>query len=442
MGLGLKIKLSVMMFLQYFVWGIWLPVLALHLGDNGLKLSNDSIGWIFSVGGFGSILGPFIIGQLADRFFATEKVLAASHFVGGILLILTAYLTSFWPIFLVLFIYSALYMPTMGLTNSITFRSLGESNQDAFPSIRLWGTLGWIAAGFFWTFYFGSATKIDAFKPLFDAIGNPTFRDCLRLAGVVSIVYSGYCLMLPHTPPVPVNKPAPAAEIGGHEGEATKAEPSAVLETLSLLKHRSFATLVFSAALIGIVLSFYFACEAPFLVDIGISETQTSAYMTIGQIAETVVMVLVPITVARLGVKQTMLLGAGMWALRFVLSMIGQPQWLMVVSIALHGFCFGFFFVVAQMYVDRAASGDIKASAQNLLIFIIYGIGQIVGSVLSGRLRETFSTKVDDKTITNWMMVWGGPLALTILAVLIFAVLFRDEEIKNKPAAEPDFASA
>jgi nucleoside transporter len=419
MSLGLRIKLSIMMFLQYFVWGIWMPVLAQQLGENGVKMPVHLTGWIFAVGGYGSILGPFIIGQLADRYFSSEKVMAACHLLGGLLLILAGYLTTFWPIFMVLFVYSTLYMPTMGLSNSITFRSVGEGNQNAFPGIRLWGTIVWIAAGLFFAFYLERAGQIGALKPLFDAIGEPSFRDCLRVAGVVSLLYGLFCFALPHTPPTPA---APTDSIE---------KKSAVLESLALMKFRSFAVLVLVAGMIGVVLAFYFACENPFLESVGVPAKQAGAYMTIGQIAEAVVMVLVPFTVARLGVKKTMLLGGGMWALRFALSMIGQPTWLMVVSIALHGFCFGFFFVVAQMYVDRAASGDIKASAQNLLIFIIYGLGSIAGSVLSGYLRDIFKTETGD----DWTKIWAGPLVLTLLAMALFAIFFKEEELRKPVTA-------
>lgn len=416
MSLGLRIKLSVMMFLQYFVWGTWLPMLGQQIGPNGVNLDAREIGWVFTVYGFGAILGPFIIGQLADRYFATEKLMAACHLIGGLLLIATAYATSFWPIFGLLFLYCNLYMPTMGLSNSITFRNLPEGHQDKFPGIRLWGTIGWIAAGLFFAFYLKQGDN-PALRSLFDAVGKPDYRDCLRVAGVFSMLYGLYCFALPHTPPVPA---APTDSIE---------KKSAVMESLALMRFRSFAVLVVVAGLIGIMLAFYFACENYFLEDIGTNPKEVGAYMTIGQIAEAAVMVLVPITVAKLGVKRTMLLGAGMWALRFLLSTIGQPWWLMIASIGLHGFCFGFFFVVAQMYVDRAATGDIKASAQNLLIFIIYGMGTIVGSILAGELLKQFRPE--------WSKIWVGPLVLTLLCMAIFAALFKGEELR-KPLATPD----
>jgi MFS family permease len=457
MSLGLRIRLSIMMFLQYYVWGIWLPMLAQRLGKNDLKLDPEAIGWIFTVYGFGSILGPFILGQLADRYFSTERVMAAAHFLGGLLLIGTAYATTSVSIFILLFFYCNLYMPTMGLSNSITFRSLGEENQGHFPSIRFWGTIGWIAAGLSFAAYL-DYKNLSFYQSIFDLlglhdrfvsllgwwnanivpslesfhkwkyVGEPRFRDCLRVPGVVSIFYGLYCLTLPHTPPTPAKSTDPIDK------------KSAVLESLELLRFPSFAVLVFVTGLVGIMLAFYFACENTFLESVGIDPKNTGAYMTIGQIAEALVIVLVPLSVAKLGVKKTMLIGAGAWALRFGLSAYGKPQWLMISTIGLHGFAFGFFFVVAQMYVDRAATGDIKASAQNLLIFVIYGLGTIVGSAITGRIRKAFTTVVNDVPTENWSGIWFGPFVLTLVCMLIFALFFKEGEIARsveRTAEEP-----
>lgn len=417
MSFGQRVRLSIMMFLQYYVWGIWLPILGIHLESKEVALTGPQIGWVYTVYGFGAILGPFLLGQLADRYMATEKVLALAHLIGGGLLIATAYVTGFWPIFGLLFLYCNLYMPTMGLTNSITFRTAGEGNQDLFPGIRLWGTIGWIAAGLSFTAYRRSA-NVEALQPLFDLISKPSSRDCLRVAGFVSLLYGFFCFSLPHTPPVRVERDTP------------KVKKSAILESLDLLRVKSFAVLVLVSGLIGIMLAFYFACENIFLKDIGTPVNDIGGYMVIGQVAEALVIGLVPVVVHRFGVKNTMLLGAGAWALRFGLSSIGQPWWLMIATIGLHGFAFAFFFVVAQMYVDRAAGPDIKATAQNLLIFIIYGLGTIVGSVLTGYVRDFFHN--------DWAKVWAGPFVLTLICMAIFALMFRDTEIRKKPVLEGD----
>lgn len=421
MALSLRIKLSAMMFLQYFVWGLWLPGLGQFLDKGGIGLSADEQGWIYTVYGFGAIIGPIVVGQLADRFFSTEKVMAFCHLFGGVLLIASAYTKSFWPLFTLLFIYCNLYMPSMGLSNSITFRSIGEENQTRFPGIRLWGTIGWIAAGLFLTQYYKSADK-----PLFDSIysiawiGKPAFRDCLRLAGLFSLIYGVYCFWLPHTPPVPMKSTDPIDK------------RSAILESLELMRNRSFAVLVTITGLVGIMLAFYFGCENFFLGDIGTDQKEIVSFMTLGQVAEFALMAVVPLAVEKFGVKNTMLIGAGAWALRFGLSTIGKPWWLMISTIGLHGFAFGFFFVVAQMYVDRAASSDIKASAQNLLVFVVYGLGTIVGSILSGRLRSMFPH--------DWTKIWIGPFVLTILCILAFALLFREEKIATKKPHAEEFA--
>ena len=422
MPIGLRVRLSLMMFLQYYVWGIWLPILGLHLGSKAVGLNSEQIGWVYTVYGFGAILGPFVLGQLADRYLPTEIVMAGAHLIGGGLLIATAYATGFWPIFLLLFAYCNLYMPTMGLSNSITFRSVGEGNQDRFPGIRMWGTIGWIAAGLSFAWYLGYAERVTFLRPMFDTISLPSFRDCLRLSGFVSLIYGLYCFTLPHTPPTKV------------VADSANVKRSAILESLELMKIRSFAVLVVVAGLIGILLAFYFACEGIFLTSIGISEKEVSGYMTLGQVAEGLVIGLVPISVHRFGVKNTMIIGATAWAIRFGLSSYGRPNWLMIATIGLHGFAFGFFFVVAQMYVDRAAGPDIKATAQNFLIFVIYGLGTIVGSVMTGYVRSYFK---DD-----WQKVWAGPTILTVVCILVFALMFQDTELKKRAAvrAEPAMA--
>ena len=414
MPIGLRIRLSVMMFFQYYVWGIWLPILGLHLQSEGVQMTNFQNGCIFSVYGFGAILGPFLLGQLADRYLATEIVMALAHLIGGGLLMATAYATGFWPIFLLLFAYCNLYMPTMGLANSLSFHAVGEGNQERFPAIRMWGTIGWIAAGLSFTAYLKFGKQYD----FLNIISKPVFGDCFRIAGLASIVYGFYCFTLPHTPPAPVAV------------DTTAKKRSAILESLELLRIRSFAVLVVVAGLIGIMLAFYFACEGLFLKSIGIKDDEISSYMTLGQVAEWAIIGLIPLAVQRFGVKQTMIIGAAAWAVRFGLSAYGKPQSLMIATIGLHGFAFGFFFVVAQMYVDRAAGPDIKASAQNLLIFVIYGLGTILGSVLTGPIRDYFNQ--------DWHMIWAGPTILTLICIAIFALFFRDTELKKGSTIEAE----
>lgn len=397
-------RLLIMMFLQYFVWGIWLPILPLKL--EGLKLDANQIALIMTTYGFGSILGPFVIGQLADRYFPAERVMGAAHIFGGVLLLITATQTAFWPIFLLMFLYCNLYMPTMGLSNSITFKALGETNAKYFAWVRNLGTIGWIAAGLFFTWY------LKQYKP-------ELALEAVKVAGYVSIALGVFCFFLPHTPPAT----ARASDLAGGESSnrAPAIKKSAIAESFELMKTRSFAVLVGVSGLIGIMLAFYFGCEGLFLKHIGVDENEIGGYMTLGQIVEMIVMFFVPLAVTRLGVKNTMIVGALFWAARFGLSIIGQPTWLMIATISFHGFCFGFFFVVAFMFVDKAASADIKSTAQNLLIFVVYGIGTVIGNLIVGPLRSAFGN--------NWAAIWAGPFILTVLAILVFAVMFKPEEI-------------
>ena len=402
--------LFVMMFFQYFIWGLWLPILGNKLqtllatpeliGKLGEEEAIKSIAWpiavISSTYGFGSILGPFLLGQLADRYFPAQRVLAVAHIIGGILLLLTATQTTFIPIFVLMFLYCSLYMPTMGLSNSVAFKALGESDSQYFAWIRNLGTIGWIAAGFFFTWY------LNQYKP-------ELALECLKIAGYLSIPFGFLCFFLPNTPPNVAKATDPIDK------------KSSIMESLGLLKNRSFAVLVFTAGLIGIMLAFYFQCEGRFLTSLGISENNIGSYMTIGQIVEMLVMLFVPVAVQKLGIKQTMIIGALFWAARFGLSILGQPVWLMIATIGFHGFCFGFFFVVAFMFVDKAASSDIKSTAQNLLIFIIYGLGTVVGNLIAGPLLAHFGS--------NWAGIWAGPFVLTLISIALFALLFNPKEI-------------
>ena len=436
MNAGVFIRLSVMMILQYLVWGIWLPGLAQFMGggEGGIGLSPAEAGWVFTVYGFGAIIGPFVVGQLADRYFATERVMAACHAVGGLLLIAAAYTTSFWPLFGVLFLYCNLFMPTIALTNSISFRTLGEANQEKFAYIRAFGTVGWIIAGLLYGEYLGlRGTENGLFSGIFEWFGEPSFRDCLRLPGVISLVYAAYCLTLPHTPPVPPNA------IGAADRR------SAITESFALMRNPSFAVLIVVSGLIGIMLAFYFGLENYFLGDLGTAENRIVQYMTIGQWAELLLMFTVPLVVAKIGIKKTMILGASAWAIRFGLSAIGQPYWLMIATIGLHGFAFGYFFVPGQMYVDRAATGDIKATAQNFLLFVVYGMGTILGSVLSGVIRQYASTLATDPETgrvtvadTSWFTIWVGPTVLTVVCILAFALLFKESRKIVTPSVDPD----
>ena len=420
MNSATRIKLSVMMFLEYAISSVWALMLYVYLKDLFGQGHEFSIGLIMACGGLGSILGPFIMGQLADRYFATERVLAFSHLGGGVLLIAASYFTTFWPIFVLMLLYCTLYFPTVGLTNSLTFRALGDEHTSQFAPIRLWGTIGWLLATFLVGGYLGlDSGRVPLLKPFFSLVGEPSLREVLRIPGLISLVFGLYCFALPHTPPT-----AAAA--------TTAAQKSAFIETLELMKDRSFAILLLVSGFFGFSQYYYFACEQGFLPYVGSNPNNVGRQMIIGQIGEMISMVLVPLLVARIGMKWTMTLGGLAYVAMFALNMLGQPWALMVGANILHGFCFGFLFVVALMYVDKAASADIKASAQSLFVFVVSGLFNVVGNVGAGYIR--------DRLLPNWAAIWAIPLGVTAVFLLVFVVLFREEKIaqpeqKVEPAA-------
>jgi nucleoside transporter len=419
MNPALRIKLSVMMFLQYAIWGIWAVSLALHL--DALGISGFYSGLIIACGGIGSILSPFLVGELADRYFATEKVLAFCHLVGGVLLIAAGHATTFGPIFVLMLIYCSLYFPTVALTNAVTFRALGQEHASQFGPIRFWGSLGWPVAIWLTGLYLG-ARDVSFLKPLFDLVGTPSLRDNLRIPGTISIVLGLFCFFaLPHTPPA----------LRKEGAEAGTAKRSAFLESLGLLGNRSFAVLLIVSAVLGGFLYYYFQCEQVFLTFVGSTPTKAPSQMALGQIAELTAMLLVPIALARIGIKRTMLIGASAYAVLFGLNILGQPWALMVAANLLHGLCFALFFTVAMIFVDKAASGDIKASAQSLFVFVVYGLANIVGNLGAGAIRDALAAK--DAPHPNWAMIWTIPFIGSVLCILAFALLFQERGIQ-KPA--------
>jgi cyanate permease len=328
-------------------------------------------------------------------------------------------------------VYCHLYFPTVGLTNSLAFRALGEGNQNQFPMIRFFGSIGWILGSWALAAYLNSGDSA-LLQPWFALpfVGKPSNVDILRFAGLISLVYGCFCFTLPHTPPIPAKAGDPLER------------KSAFVESLELMKIRSFAVLVTVAGLIGVLLYYYFQNENAFLADIGTNPKSIGAYMTIGSAFELVSMVLIPLCMVKLGTKRTMLLGAGAYVLMFGLKVIGQPWALMIASNLCHGMCFGLFFVVAQMFVDKAASSDIKASAQSLMVFIVYGLANIIGVLLGNEVRTRFTVFGPDHITPverNWVAIWAVPFVLSVLCLLIFAVLFKETEIKKSP--EPAEAS-
>ncbi len=268
-----------------------------------------------------------------------------------------------------------------------------------------------------WLYLDLNSTNTPMLKPLFDLVGEPGKYEVLRIPGLISLVLGLYCFALPHTPPAG----AAAATAGPKK--------SAFVSTLELMKDRSFTVLLLVSGFFGFALYYYFQCEGRFLPAVGSNSNKVGIQMTLGQVGELTSMALVPLVVPRLGMKWTMALGGLAYVAMFALNMLGQPWALMVAINILHGFCFGFLFVVAQIYVDKAASADIKASAQSLFVFVVYGLFNVVGNVGAGYIR--------DLLLPNWAAVWAIPLAVCVLFLLVFVALFRDEiSARTEPRTE------
>lgn len=404
--MSVKFRLGAMMFLQYAIWGAWAPVLSAYL-QNNLGFGGVQLGIIFALLPLATIISPFVGGQFADRYFSSEKVMAALSLGGGVVLILIANVTAFAPMMWLMLAYCLIYAPTLALTNSIAFVNLRSSEKE-FGAIRVWGTIGWIAAGW-------ALTGWRALAP--GAQGVAMRGDMLILAGAFSIVMGLQSLTLPHTPP---NK--------------ASAKPWAFLEALKMLKDRNFLIFGLISFVVATELQFYYVLTSPFLTSpqVGISQRYVGAVMTIAQFAEIFVMAfMLSWALKKFGMRRTMTLGILAWPIRYVIFVIGQPSWLVVASLALHGFCYVFFFTAAYIYVDSVAPKDIRHSAQGLIATIILGFGNFVGSLFSGWIQQLF--KVGDGY--NWRATFMVPAALTLVCLVAFLAFFREKKGAAEPAA-------
>lgn len=401
-----KVRLWIMMFLQYAIWGAWGPVLSEYL-INDLGFSGAQAGIIYSLLPLATIISPFVGGQLADRYFSGEKVISFLQITGGILLVYISRVTNYTMMMWLMFVYCLLYAPTLALTNSIAFINLEDTEKD-FGKIRVGGTIGWIAAGLIltgWRMAGQSSEMLD--------VGG----DTLMLAGILSIIMGIQAITLPHTPP-------------RKEG----ASPWAFFEAIKMLKDPNFLVFMIISFVVSTELMFYYILTAPFLVSdsIGIPNTYVAGVMVIAQVAEIVVMaVMLPKYLPKWGIRKTMAFGIIVWPIRYIIFAIGTPAWLVVASLALHGFCYVFFFTVAFIYVDKVASEDIRHSAQGLIALVVLGLGNYFGSLFAGLIQTYFTVN----KVTNWTGVFIVPVVLTTLCAVAFLLLFK-EKSPGESAAE------
>lgn len=408
----MRIRLSVMMFLEYFIWGSWYVTLGTWLGQR-LHFSGEQIGLAAGTTALGAMVSPFLVGLLADEFFATQYLLAALHGVGGLLLWFASTRQEFGIFYVILLLYSLCYMPTMALTNSLSFRHMRDPRQD-FGSIRVLGTAGWIVAGLLIGFLRVEPTAVP-----------------MRLAAASSVLMGLYCLTLPHTPPL------------GSSSEL-KLKNIFPVESVSLFKDKAFSVFAAASFLICIPLQFYYAFTNPYLNEIGVSNA--AGKMTMGQMSELLFMITIPWFFKRLGVKRTLILGMLAWVLRYVCFAYGNNGvlvWMLYLGIVLHGVCYDFFFVTGQIYVDRKAPPALRAAAQGLITFITYGAGMFIGSYISGKVVDLYARFAPSGiAVHDWRSIWLVPAVGSAVVLLFFVLGFRDNEarLSSPEAAEPSAA--
>lgn len=381
-------RLSLMMFLNYVIWGAWYVTLGTYLTAT-LKFSGTEAGAVFGTTALASMISPFFVGMFADRFFATERMLASLHLIGAVLLFAVTKTTTFGSVYALMLIYCLCYFPTIALTNSLTLRNIHNAGKE-FPLIRVFGTLGWIVIGLI--------------------VGNLQVEKTATqflIASGMSLVMSVYCLTLPHTPPAGKGQKITARELLG-------------LDALVMLKDRSFLVFVIASVLFCIPLTFYFVFTNAFLNVAGVANAASK--MTIGQASEVGVMLAMPLIYRRFNLKAILLLGLLSWSVRYVLlatGNAGSAMWMFYLAIALHGVCYDFFVMTGQLYTDQEAPDHLRSTAQGLLTFLTYGVGMFLGSNLSGVVVDYFTRD----NVTDWSSFWYISAAGSF-AILLFVLLF------------------
>lgn len=398
-------KLSIMMFLEFAIWGAWSTALYPYLVDT-LGFTAAQASAIFGCLWLACMIAPLIGGQIVDRFSPTQLFLAFAHLAGAVLLYLAAIKTDFRGMWIYMFIYSLLYAPTLALVNSISFHHLADTERE-FGRIRTWGTIGWIAAGWLVTLTrkgFHTETWTDR-------------SDLLLIAAGISLIMGLFCFALPHTPP---------------KREASK--PFAFLEAIAMLKDKNFLIFMLCSFVVTTELQFYYIPTAAFLQDRGVSPAWVTTAMTVAQIAEILVLAfLLHVALKKYGVRKTMAIGIIAWPIRYLIFAIPNLS-LNIASLMLHGFGYAFFFVASQIYVDKKATGEMRASAQALLTFFTLGLGNFLGTLFTGWCLGVFRN--GETGAMAWSQFFLVPAGICIAVGVVFLLFFKDDISPEEGQAE------
>jgi len=401
MNLNVRLKLSTMMFLEFFIWGAWFVTMGTFLSQ-AFSATGVQTGMAYNTQAFGAIVAPFIIGLIADRYFAAQKILGVLHLIGGVLLWFAASSADFESFYPFIFMYMLLFMPTLALVNSVSFRHLPDP-AGQFAQIRVLGTVGWIAAGLL--------------------IGNLGWESknvlhlTFQMAAGASILLGALSFFLPDTPPM-VDKTAKVSvrDILG-------------LDALGLLKDTRYLIFFISSILICIPLAFYYQNANLFLNDVGVANAATK--MSYGQVSEALFMLLLPIFIVRFGIKVSLLVGMAAWVLRYTLFAYGDAgdkAWMLILGIVLHGICYDFFFVTGQIYTNHKAGEKIKSAAQGLITLATYGVGMLIGFSLAGLIADAYTVE----GARNWFNIWIIPAGIALAVMVLFIVSFKNEKVSRE----------
>ena len=397
---GTRVRLSTMMFLQFFIWGAWYTSVAVYMTQQGMGTLTH---WPYTVNPIAAIAAPFFLGLVADRYFATERVLGVLHLLGGLVLFAVPQFAGEPTAFiLLLLLYNLCYMPTLGLASALAFHNI-ENQEKQFPIIRVFGTVGWIVAGLFVSFVLGRV------------IGGVPEQTALPLytAAVASLVLGLFSFTLPHTPPRAAGQHVSARSIIG-------------LDALAKLGGRPFYVFIAASLLLCIPLAAYYNFTQIFLRDAGVENI--AGTQTLGQMSEVVFMLLMPFFFVRLGVKKMLLAGMAAWVLRYVLFALAAPDavfWLIAGGILLHGICYDFFFVTGQIYVDKKSTPEVRGQAQGFFVLVTYGVGMLIGAQVAGNVFNRFLGGAAALTLEQWRGFWLLPAAFAAVVLVLFGLLFK-----------------
>ena len=410
MSSTVRLRLCVMMFLQFFTWGGWFVTMGSYLAAN-LHASGAQTGLAYSTQSWGAIIAPFIVGLIADRYVNAERLLGALHIAGGVLMYALFNARDFGAFYPYVLGYMILYMPTLALVNAISFRQMAEPARH-FSGVRVWGTVGWIVAGLVISYLFAWDSRAG--------ISQGMLRNTFLMCSLASFALGAYSFTLPRTPPQPRSAgPQRLTQLLG-------------LDALVLLRQRNFAVFFVASILICIPLAFYYQNANQFLTEIHVANA--TGKQTIGQMSEVLFMLAIPVLLRTFGMKTTLLLGMLAWACRYLLFAFGNAAelaFMLIIGIALHGVCYDFFFVTGQIYTDSKAGTQHKAAAQGLITLATYGLGMLIGFSAAGFIDDLYASAGRH----DWRSIWLYPAAFAAVVFVLFAVTFRNEKVEYDGAA-------